>query len=93
MILILGRSNKSCTTCIKHLDKIYIIYEKTGMTWFDAKQYCTKQNMSFASFSQGIISVIIGLLSPVFRRWKNKSAWIGLRLTEYYIHQNNGNLY
>ena len=49
--------------------------------------------MTLAAFPKEQMSTVINLLTPVFRQWKNKNAWIGLRLTEYYVHIRNGNQY
>ena len=82
--------SNNCTTCLSYQNKTYSVYENRAMTWFDAKQYCNQQNQTLAVFRPDEIHAVINLLTPVFKAWTNKNAWIGLRLTEYYIQTNNG---
>ena len=82
-----GSNQPRCANCIMHKRKMYKVHEKTGMTWFDAKQYCSQQNMTLAVLPQGEMSTIIDLLTP---ESKNKIAWIGLKLTDYYVQNMKG---
>ena len=61
---------------------------KVGSTWFDAKQYCSEQNQTLASFSGADLSPFKALIAGKVRGWAD--AWIGLRLTDYYFLANNG---
>ena len=88
--LISDISNRSCTNCIWHGGKTYSVEENKDSTWFDAKHHCAVQNKSLAVFPREDVSKVTDLLTPVFEGWTNKNAWIGLRLTEYYIQSNNG---
>ena len=73
--------------CIEHNHKTYFIYEVKPSTWFEAKQYCSKQNQTLASFSGADLSPVKGLIAGKVTGWAD--AWIGLRLTDYYIQANN----
>ena len=82
--------NNNCTTCLAYRNKTYSVYDNRDMTWFVAKQSCSRQNQTLAVFHSDEIQAVINLHTPVFKSWTNKNAWIGLRLTEYYIQTNNG---
>ena len=84
------KNDSNCTRCLAYGNKTYFVYENRGMTWFDAKQYCTQQNQTLGVFRPDGVLPVIKLLNPVFKTWTNKNGWIGLRLTEYYIETNNG---
>ena len=88
--LISDSNSNSCALCISFANKVYIVHAKKRLTWFDAKQYCFQHNQSIAVFARDDMSTIIDLLTPAFEGWTNKNAWIGLRLTEYYIQSNKG---
>ena len=90
MYIISETGNDSCTSCITHNDKTYFVYENRRLTWFDAKHHCAVQNKTLAVFPREDVSTLTDLLTPMVNRWSNKNAWIGLRLTEYYIQSNNG---
>ena len=86
--------NFSCESglrCAPYGNKLYVIYNgENRMTWFDAKQHCFLLNLTMAVVPKHEVSKVIDVLTPLFGQREDKNAWIGLRLTDYYIKINQG---